>query len=137
MQMKIILAYLYFTCKIIAVDPPHTSPLPPLPLVLRIVFNILHCLCGHVSVLGISSVLRLLFRLSMAIRLAPFVKLDYSNFKIILIPQSCESKKRGKDQESIQSSTTPDPGFQWERDNFTRLSVFYEQKDKIILVGKQ
>ena len=24
------------------------------------------------------------------------------------------SKKDGKDQESIQSSTTPDPGYQWE-----------------------
>ena len=28
------------------------------------------------------------------------------------------SKKKGKDQESIQSSTTPDPGYQWESDNF-------------------
>ena len=28
-------------------------------------------------------------------------------------------KKEGKDQESIQSSTTPDPGYQWESDNFT------------------
>ena len=25
-----------------------------------------------------------------------------------------QSKKDGKDQESIQSSTTPDPGYQWE-----------------------
>ena len=30
-----------------------------------------------------------------------------------------ESKKEGKDQESIQSSTTPDPGYQWESDNVT------------------
>ena len=30
-----------------------------------------------------------------------------------------ESKKKGKDQESIQSSTTPDLGYQWESDNFT------------------
>ena len=30
-----------------------------------------------------------------------------------------KSKKGGKDQESIQSSTTPDPGYQWESDNFT------------------
>ena len=30
-----------------------------------------------------------------------------------------ESKKKDKDQESIQSSTTPDPGYQWESDNFT------------------
>ena len=30
-----------------------------------------------------------------------------------------QSKKEGKDQELIQSSTTPDPGYQWEGDNFT------------------
>ena len=30
-----------------------------------------------------------------------------------------ESKKGGKGQESIQSGTTPDPGYQWESDNFT------------------
>ena len=28
-------------------------------------------------------------------------------------------KKTGKDQESIQSSTTPNPGYQWESENFT------------------
>ena len=32
---------------------------------------------------------------------------------------SLQSKKKGKDQESIDSSTTPDPGYQWESDNFT------------------
>ena len=30
-----------------------------------------------------------------------------------------QSKKEGKDQESIQSSITHDPGYQWESDNFT------------------
>ena len=30
-----------------------------------------------------------------------------------------KSKKKGKDQKSIQSNTTPDPGYQWESDNFT------------------
>ena len=30
-----------------------------------------------------------------------------------------QSKKEAKDQESNQSSTTPDPGYQWESDNFT------------------
>ena len=30
-----------------------------------------------------------------------------------------QSKKEGKDQESIQSSTTPDPGYQCESGNFT------------------
>ena len=29
------------------------------------------------------------------------------------------SKKGCKDQESIQSSTTPDPGYQWESDKLT------------------
>ena len=32
---------------------------------------------------------------------------------------SHESKKEGKYQESIQSSTTPDPGYQWESDDYT------------------
>ena len=31
----------------------------------------------------------------------------------------CQSKKEGKDQVLIQSSTTPDPGYQWESDNVT------------------
>ena len=30
-----------------------------------------------------------------------------------------KSDKDGKDQESLQSSTTPDPGYQWENDNVT------------------
>ena len=30
-----------------------------------------------------------------------------------------KSNKEGKDQESLQSSTTPDPGYQWENDNVT------------------
>ena len=29
------------------------------------------------------------------------------------------SKKEDKDQESIQPSTTPDPGYQWKSDKFT------------------
>ena len=29
------------------------------------------------------------------------------------------SKQKGKDKESIQSSTTPDPGYQWKCDNVT------------------
>ena len=38
---------------------------------------------------------------------------------IIFVRCSFQSKKEGKDQESIQSSTTSDPGYQWESDNFT------------------
>ena len=30
-----------------------------------------------------------------------------------------KSNEDGKDQESLQSSTTPDPGYQWENDNVT------------------
>ena len=30
-----------------------------------------------------------------------------------------QSKKDGKDQESIQSSTTPEPGYQWESNKLT------------------
>ena len=30
-----------------------------------------------------------------------------------------QSKKEGKDQESIQSSTGPDPGYQWESNKLT------------------
>ena len=30
-----------------------------------------------------------------------------------------QSKKDGKDQESIQSSTTPDPGYRWESNKLT------------------
>ena len=33
-----------------------------------------------------------------------------------------ESKKEGKEQKSIQSSTTADPGYQWESDNVTGRS---------------
>ena len=35
----------------------------------------------------------------------------------INLVKSGQSKKKGKDQESIQSSATPDPGYQWESDN--------------------
>ena len=38
---------------------------------------------------------------------------------IVLAYEPLQSKKEGKDQDSIQSSTTPDPGYQWESDNFT------------------
>ena len=37
----------------------------------------------------------------------------------VLLSVTTQSKKEGKDQESINPSTTPDPGYQWESDNFT------------------
>ena len=40
-------------------------------------------------------------------------------FGISNASMSTQSKKKGKDQESIQSSKPPDPGYQWESDNFT------------------
>ena len=36
-----------------------------------------------------------------------------------VFPADTKSKKTGKYQESIQSSTTSDPGYQWEIGNFT------------------
>ena len=39
-----------------------------------------------------------------------------------------ESKKEGKDQESIHSSNTADPGYQWERDNVT---IRYHKRESI------
>ena len=36
-----------------------------------------------------------------------------------MLIQNNQSKERCKDQELIQSSTTPDPGYQWESDKLT------------------
>ena len=46
-------------------------------------------------------------------------KLDGHMDTINCIIWKVQSKIEGKDQESIQSSTTPDSGYQWESDNFT------------------
>ena len=42
------------------------------------------------------------------------------------ISTALESKKGYKDQESIQSSTTPDPGYQWESD---KLRVRHHKRE--------
>ena len=42
---------------------------------------------------------------------------DATTYNYLLIAPQLE--KEGKDQESRQSSTTPDPGYQWESDNYT------------------
>ena len=39
--------------------------------------------------------------------------------EIIVRLKKIQNKKECKDQESIQPSTTPDQGYQWESDNFT------------------
>ena len=56
-----------------------------------------------------------------------------------------QSKKDGKDQESIQSSTTPDPGYQWESNTLTvrhhrrglrsqdNLQIYYSSVSAIVL----
>ena len=56
-----------------------------------------------------------------------------------------KSKKDGKDQESIQSSTTPDPGYQWESNKLTvrhhrrelrsqdNLQIYYSSAPVIVL----
>ena len=54
-----------------------------------------------------------------------FVYLDINKhvFEIvevnIIVWRHKQSKKVGKDQESMQSSTTRDPGYQWEIDKLT------------------
>ena len=47
------------------------------------------------------------------------MKLHESLNNNVVEGRGTQSKKEGKDQESIQSSTTPDPGYQWESDNVT------------------
>ena len=43
----------------------------------------------------------------------------HSTHSINFFAYKFQSKKEGKDQESIQSNVTPEPGYQWESDNFT------------------
>ena len=49
-----------------------------------------------------------------------------------------KSKKEGKDQESIQSSTTPDPGYQWESNKhiMQAANICYNTDDMIVLINK-
>ena len=53
------------------------------------------------------------------------LNLHLSNYHIVrnlsfaLEPPCMQSKLGCKDQEMIQSSTTPDPGYQWKSDKFT------------------
>ena len=56
-----------------------------------------------------------------------------------------QNKKDGKEQESIQSSTTPDPGYQWESNKLTvrhhklelrgqdNLQIYYSSASDIVL----
>ena len=44
-----------------------------------------------------------------------------------------QSKKDGKDQESIQSGTTPDPGYQWESNKLTARHHKRELRSQDIL----
>ena len=48
-----------------------------------------------------------------------FPKIKYVVAKMMIMHNFNECKKKGKYKESIQSSTTPDPGYQWESDNVT------------------
>ena len=48
-----------------------------------------------------------------------------------------QSKKEGKDLESIQSCTTPDPGYQWESDNYTIRHHKREQEVNSFPAGDQ
>ena len=48
---------------------------------------------------------------------------------------SYTSKQGSKDQESIQSSTTPDPGYQWESDKLTVDTTIESQEVSPFLAG--
>ena len=45
-----------------------------------------------------------------------------------------KSKKKGQDQESIRSSTTPDPGYQWESDNVT---IRHQKREQQVITRHQ
>ena len=51
--------------------------------------------------------------------------LNFLNYEAPALLKDNESKKEGKDQESIQSSTTPDPEYKWESDN---VATQYKKK---------
>ena len=54
-----------------------------------------------------------------------------------------KSKKEGKGQESIQSSTSSDPGYQWESNKLTNRHhmqaayICYNTDDMIVLITKK
>ena len=66
------------------------------------------------------------------------LKRDYINviiqttFRLLL-----KSKQWCKDQESIQSSTTPDPGYQWESDKLTEDTTNESQEVSPFPAGDQ
>ena len=65
-------------------------------------------------------VLTVLMASTLIQNLKTFYILIASNFRTVL--WSYKSKKGGKDQESIQSSTTPDPGYymgKWQKHNYS------------------
>ena len=54
-------------------------------------------------------------------------QLNFDNDQSVFIFQS---KKESKDQQSMQSSTTPDPGYQWESDNFTTVTNHHKREPR-------
>ena len=55
------------------------------------------------------------------------MKMDEIQSKLITHTYKQEqSKKAGKDQESIQSSTTSDPGYQWESN---KLTIWHHKRE--------
>ena len=58
---------------------------------------------------------------------------------IVSIPDLCpflKSKKGGKDQETIQSSTTPDPGYPYFFINFLNVKSLFEYNSRAWLIAK-
>ena len=96
------------------------------------VFQMMHCYCA-----------RLTHSRNTALGSGSFCNSAFFS-KISTTSTQCESnniddwlircKKDGKDQESIQSSTTPDPGYQWESN---KLTVRHHKRELRGLVNLQ
>ena len=81
------------------------------------VFQIMHCYCARLThsrntALGSGSFCNFSF-------FSPIYPLPQRSESNNIGDWLIQSKKDGKDQVSIQSSTTPDPGYQWESNKLT------------------
>ena len=75
----------------------------------------------HIWRISLQQVMHMQMMQGLNANMANFIAASYLFYLFIEVFKfnANKSKKEGKDQESIQSSTTPDPGCQWESDNFT------------------
>ena len=67
----------------------------------------------------IETLLKMKYVLKRRLKTSLFSELLQSVLPFCMVNTYYKSNKDGKDQESLQSSTTPDAGYQWENDNVT------------------